>query len=174
MTLTFENEQDFDLGFDPEEVAAAVINGVLDQEACPYEAEVELILTDPENIRTMNREHRNIDRETDVLSFPMIPFKTPADYSVIEGDDSYFDLDTEELILGDVMISVDKVYAQAEEYGHSTEREFSFLFAHSMLHLLGYDHEGGGLEAVRMREKEEAALIQLGLPRTVSYSADQV
>ena len=65
MTLTFENEQDFDLGFDPEEVAAAVINGVLDQEACPYEAEVELILTDPENIRTMNREHRNIDRETD-------------------------------------------------------------------------------------------------------------
>lgn len=62
MTLTFENEQDFDLGFDPEEVAAAVINGVLDQEACPYEAEVELILTDPENIRTMNREHRNIDR----------------------------------------------------------------------------------------------------------------
>ena len=58
MTLTFENEQDFDLGFDPEEVAAAVINGVLDQEACPYEAEVELILTDPENIRTMNREHR--------------------------------------------------------------------------------------------------------------------
>ena len=63
MTLTFENEQDFDLGFDPEEVAAAVINGVLDQEACPYEAEVELILTDPENIRTMNREHRNIDRE---------------------------------------------------------------------------------------------------------------
>ena len=70
MTLTFENEQDFDLGFDPEEVAAAVINGVLDQEACPYEAEVELILTDPENIRTMNREHRNIDREIDALSFP--------------------------------------------------------------------------------------------------------
>ena len=72
MTLTFENEQDFDLGFDPEEIAVAVINGVLDQEACPYEAEVELILTDPENIRTMNREHRNIDRETDVLSFPIL------------------------------------------------------------------------------------------------------
>ena len=77
MTLTFENEQDFDLGFDPEEVAAAVINGVLDQEACPYEAEVELILTDPENIRTMNREHRNIDRETDVLSFPMVDYPSP-------------------------------------------------------------------------------------------------
>ena len=78
MTLTFENEQDFDLGFDPEEVAAAVINGVLDQEACPYEAEVELILTDPENIRTMNREHRNIDRETDVLSFPMVDYPSPG------------------------------------------------------------------------------------------------
>jgi len=83
MTLTFENEQDFDLGFDPEEVAAAVINGVLDQEACPYEAEVELILTDPENIRTMNREHRNIDRETDVLSFPMVDYPSPASFDFL-------------------------------------------------------------------------------------------
>ena len=92
MTLTFENEQDFDLGFDPEEVAAAVINGVLDQEACPYEAEVELILTDPENIRTMNREHRNIDRETDVLSFPMVDYPSPASFDFLEteeGDDCF-------------------------------------------------------------------------------------
>ena len=87
MTLTFENEQDFDLGFDPEEVAAAVINGVLDQEACPYEAEVELILTDPENIRTMNREHRNIDRETDVLSFPMVDYPSPASFDFLETDE---------------------------------------------------------------------------------------
>ena len=87
MTLTFENEQDFDLGFDPEEVAAAVINGVLDQEACPYEAEVELILTDPENIRTMNREHRNIDRETDVLSFPMVDYPSPASFDFLETEE---------------------------------------------------------------------------------------
>ena len=102
MTLTFENEQDFDLGFDPEEVAAAVINGVLDQEACPYEAEVELILTDPENIRTMNREHRNIDRETDVLSFPMVDYPSPASFDFLEteeGDDC-FNPDSGELMLG--------------------------------------------------------------------------
>ena len=164
MTLTFENEQDFDLGFDPEEVAAAVINGVLDQEACPYEAEVELILTDPENIRTMNREHRNIDRETDVLSFPMIPFEKPADYSVIDEKDEYFDLDTDELLLGDVMISVDRVYSQAQEYGHSIEREFSFLFAHSMLHLLGYDHMTPE-EAAVMEKKQAKALDDLGITR---------
>ena len=158
MTLTFENEQDFDLGFDPEEVAAAVINGVLDQEACPYEAEVELILTDPENIRTMNREHRNIDRETDVLSFPMVDYPSPASFDFLEteeGDDC-FNPDSGELMLGDIVISVARARAQAEEYGHSLRREFAFLVAHSMLHLLGYDHmtpeEAAVMEAVRMPE----------------------
>ena len=163
MTLTFENEQDFDLGFDPEEVAAAVINGVLDQEACPYEAEVELILTDPENIRTMNREHRNIDRETDVLSFPMVDYPSPASFDFLEteeGDDC-FNPDSGELMLGDIVISVARARAQAEEYGHSLRREFAFLVAHSMLHLLGYDHmtpeeaavmEAGKHDAVRMPE----------------------
>ena len=140
MTLTFENEQDFDLGFDPEEVAAAVINGVLDQEACPYEAEVELILTDPENIRTMNREHRNIDRETDVLSFPMQVYEIPGDFSGLEEEQDSFDPDSGELLLGDIVLNGDRVYAQAEEFGHSVKREFAFLIAHSMLHLMGYDH----------------------------------
>ena len=163
MTLTFENEQDFDLGFDPEEVAAAVINGVLDQEACPYEAEVELILTDPENIRTMNREHRNIDRETDVLSFPMVDYPSPASFDFLEteeGDDC-FNPDSGELMLGDIVISVARARAQAEEYGHSLRREFAFLVAHSMLHLLGYEKErvlhirdcsAGKHDAVRMPE----------------------
>ena len=158
MTLTFENEQDFDLGFDPEEVAAAVINGVLDQEACPYEAEVELILTDPENIRTMNREHRNIDRETDVLSFPM-------------GENGVYDINPENgaQILGDVVISMEKAAEQADRYGHTLQREVGYLTAHSVLHLLGYDHENNGLERVRMREKEELVMTQLGLPSTSSY-----
>ena len=157
MTLTFENEQDFDLGFDPEEVAAAVINGVLDQEACPYEAEVELILTDPENIRTMNREHRNIDRETDVLSFPMVDYPSPASFDFLEteeGDDC-FNPDSGELMLGDIVISVARARAQAEEYGHSLRREFAFLVAHSMLHLLGYDHERGEDDTARMRRREK-------------------
>ena len=98
------------------------------------------IFTDNEEIRKVNAEFRLIDSPTDVLSFPMIPFEKPADYSVIDDQDEYFDLDTDELLLGDVMISVDRVYSQAQEYGHSIEREFSFLFAHSMLHLRGYDH----------------------------------
>ena len=150
MTLTFENEQDFDLGFDPEEVAAAVINGVLDQEACPYEAEVELILTDPENIRTMNREHRNIDRETDVLCFPMVDYPSPASFDF--------------LMLGDIVISVARARAQAEEYGHSLRREFAFLVAHSMLHLLGYDHMTPE-EAAVMEAKQEEVLQRLGITR---------
>ena len=139
-------------------------NAVLRLEEFQGPAEISVTFVDNKQIHELNRLHRGIDAPTDVLSFPMIPFKTPADYSVIEGDDSYFDLDTDELILGDVMISVDKVYAQAEEYGHSTEREFSFLFAHSMLHLLGYDHMEPD-EAAVMEAKQAKALEDLGITR---------
>ena len=164
MSLFIEEEGNIKLDFDTEEIAALVIDAALELADCPYEAEINLLLTENAQIHEMNLEQRGIDRPTDVLSFPMIPFETPADYSVIEGDDSYFDLDTEELILGDVMISVDKVYAQAEEYGHSTEREFSFLFAHSMLHLLGYDHMEPD-EAAVMEAKQAKALEDLGITR---------
>ena len=104
--------------------------------------------------------HRDIDRETDVLSFPL-------------GDDENgyeVDPDTDAIMLGDIVISLEKAKQQAEEYGHSYRREVAFLLTHSLFHLLGYDHENGGLEAMRMREKEEAVLTQLGLPRTVSYT----
>ena len=130
----------------------------------PYEASVNLVITDNEEIKEVNAQFRNINAPTDVLSFPMIPFPSPADYSIIEDQDEYFDLDTDELLLGDVMISVDRVYAQAEEYGHSTEREFSFLFAHSMLHLLGYDHMEPE-EAAVMEKKQSEALAALGINR---------
>ena len=164
MTLYFEEEGAVTLPLDCEKTGRVAVETALDILGCPYEAEVSLLLTTNEEIHRMNLEFRDVDRPTDVLSFPMIPFKTPADYSVIEGDDSYFDLDTDELILGDVMISVDKVYAQAEEYGHSTEREFSFLFAHSMLHLLGYDHMEPD-EAAVMEAKQAKALEDLGITR---------
>ena len=98
------------------------------------------------------------------MSFPMIPFETPADYSVVEEDESYFDLDSDELLLGDIMISVPKVFAQAEEYGHSVTREFCFLVAHSMLHLLGYDHMTED-EAKVMEAKQANALKELGINR---------
>ena len=166
MTLIFENEGNFELGFDPEALARQVIDQVLDMEQCPYEAEAELILTDPENILRMNREFRGIDRETDVLSFPMTEYPVPASFDFLEteaGDDC-FNPDTGELLLGDIVISVPRAEAQAEEYGHSLRREYAFLIAHSMLHLLGYDHMSPE-EAAVMEQKQEAALQALGITR---------
>ena len=113
----------------------------------------------------MNQEFRDIHAPTDVLSFPMIPFETPADYDVIEEDiNSYVDPDSEEIVLGDIMVSAEKVIEQAKEYGHSQKREFAFLVAHSMLHLLGYDHMTPE-EAAVMEEKQRNVLEILGISR---------
>lgn len=164
MTIQIDYETEREIGIDYEALAHQVVEKVLDMEKCPYDAQVNLVLTDNEEIKRVNTEFRNIQAPTDVLSFPMIPFETPADYDIVEEDESYFDLDTDELLLGDIMISVDKVFAQAEEYGHSVTREFCFLVAHSMLHLLGYDHmtpeEAGVMEA-----KQARALEELGITR---------
>ena len=162
MTLQIDYETDREIGIEYEELAKKVVQKVLDMEGCPYDAQVNLVLTDNEEIQRVNTEFREIAAPTDVLSFPMIPFETPADYAIVEEDESYFDLDTDELLLGDIMISVDKVFAQAEEYGHSVTREFCFLVAHSMLHLLGYDHMTPE-EAVVMENKQRTALDELGI-----------
>ena len=130
------------------------------------DVEISVMLTDNEGIRALNAMHRGIDRTTDVLSFPM--YEYDEDGAIIEEYAEYGD--EGDLCLGDIVISLERAAEQAEEYGHSFEREVGFLTVHSMLHLLGYDHENGGLEAMRMREKEEAVLTQLGLPRTVSYT----
>ena len=164
VTIEYECETDFDLGLDCLALAKMVAEKVLDMEKCPWDAQVNLVLTDNEEIQRVNTEFREIAAPTDVLSFPMIPFETPADYAIVEEDESYFDLDTDELLLGDIMISVDKVFAQAEEYGHSVTREFCFLVAHSMLHLLGYDHMTPE-EAVVMENKQRTALDELGITR---------
>ena len=164
MTLQIDYETDREIGIEYEELAKKVVQKVLDMEGCPYDAQVNLVLTDNEEIQRVNTEFREIAAPTDVLSFPMIPFETPADYAIVEEDESYFDLDTDELLLGDIMISVDKVFAQAEEYGHSVTREVCFLVAHSMLHLLGYDHMTPE-EAVVMENKQRTALDELGITR---------
>ena len=165
MTLQIDYETDREIGIEYEELAKKVVQKVLDMEGCPYDAQVNLVLTDNEEIQRVNTEFREIPAPTDVLSFPMIPFETPADYAIVEEDQSYFDLDTDELLLGDIMISVDKVFAQAEEYGHSVTREFCFLVAHSMLHLLGYDHMDEGAMKRQMRAREEAILAEVALSR---------
>ncbi|MBR3621397.1 MAG: rRNA maturation RNase YbeY [Clostridia bacterium] len=133
-------------------------NAVLQCESFDGDAEVSVTFTDDRRIRELNREYRNIDKATDVLSFPL-------------GENGEYDLnhDTGAKLLGDIVISMDHARAQSEEYGHSLEREIGFLTVHSMLHLLGYDHVNGGLEEVRMREKEETVLTKLGLKRSETY-----
>ncbi|HIU77194.1 MAG TPA: rRNA maturation RNase YbeY [Candidatus Pelethocola excrementipullorum] len=166
MTLQLENEQERELTFDYEQVAEQVITEVLDMEACPYESEVSLTLTDNTQIQRLNKEFRKMDRPTDVLSFPMVDFQNPADYDLLEADgwEAYFNPESGELLLGDIVISVERATEQAEEFGHSLKREYAFLIAHSMLHLLGYDHMVPE-EAKTMEERQEAVLHKLNITR---------
>lgn len=140
MNILIEKEYSLDLGFDVDKLISDVINEAIDYVACPYETEISVTLTDNERIHEINKEHRGIDAPTDVLSFPMVDYEHPGDFSVLENDYSCFHPDTGELILGDIIVSLDKVVSQAEEYNHSKKRELAFLIAHSMLHLSGYDH----------------------------------
>ena len=140
MTIEFEKEHDKDLGINYEEIADKVINAALDYEECPYEAEVSLTLVDNNRIHDINKEFRDIDRPTDVLSFPMVEYDDAGEFAFLEDEDDCFNPETGELMLGDIIISLDKVEEQAIAYGHSFTREYAFLIAHSMLHLMGYDH----------------------------------
>lgn len=170
MTLTIENEsyQINTMELSEEELttcAREVIAASLDYEGCPYEVEVSLFLTDNEEIRRINREHRKIDRPTDVLSFPMLEYRTPADFTEAEERGwECFDPETGELVLGDIILSMEKVKEQAKKYGHSEKREFAFLITHSMLHLMGYDHETPE-EAGQMEAKQTAILNSLNILR---------
>ena len=141
MTVTVEYEAEEKLDLPYEEIIKNVIEESLDYVECPYDAEVNVLLTDNAGIHQINLDMRGIDNPTDVLSFPMCDFETPGDFSHLEETpEEYFDPDTGELLMGDIVISVDKVKEQAEKYGHSQTRELAFLVAHSMLHLSGYDH----------------------------------
>ena len=135
---------------------------VLANEGFTDSAEISVTFVDDEKIHELNKQYRNMDKSTDVLSFPM-------------GENGEYDvnLDTGAKVLGDIIISIEHAYDQAEKYGHTLQREIGFLTVHSLLHLLGYDHENGGLEAVKMREKEEAVLTRVGLKRNGSYYFDE-
>jgi len=127
---------------------------VLKYEEIEEKAEVSVSFVDNEQIRELNAEYRNKDAATDVLSFPL-------------GDDESFDVNEETgaVLLGDIVISVERAMEQAEEYGHSLEREIGWLTVHSMLHLLGYDHETSEEDAKDMRKREEDVLTSLSLTR---------
>ena len=137
MTVYFENETEREFPFDPEEQAKKVISFVCDHENCPYETEVSVTIVEKETIREINAEHRQVDRVTDVLSFP-------AD----EGDEI---LSIPDDFLGDIMISVPRAAEQGAALGHSTERELMFLTVHGVLHLLGFDH---------MRPEDETVMLE--------------
>ena len=165
MQLYLENETGITFDFNTEEVAGAVINKVLEVEDCPFETEVNLLITDNEGIREYNASMRDIDKPTDVLSFPGLFFEEPSAFFIPEEEMAdYTNPESGMIILGDIIISADKVLSQAEEYGHSVKREFAFLVAHSMYHLCGYDHMTEE-EAAVMEKKQEEILRLLQITR---------
>lgn len=167
MTFCIESETEKMLPFDAEDVAKKVMLEALDYEKCPYETDISVLLTDSEGIHAMNNTFRGIDSPTDVLSFPNVDYEHPADFSGIEDmAEDYFDPESGELCLGDIVINVERVYEQASEYGHSILREYAFLIAHSMLHLLGYDHMERE-DAEVMEYKQEEILKRLGINREI-------
>ncbi len=150
--INFSNEQDIKLSSDIDRLIINACNTVLVNECFNGSAEINVTLVNDERIHSLNKEFRNIDRATDVLSFPL-------------GENGIYDLNPENscLMLGDVIISAEHALSQAEEFGHSIEREIAYLTVHSVLHLLGYDHIDEGEEKRIMRAKEEEALKLLGL-----------
>lgn len=160
--IIIESEVD---GLEPETLASHIrrcIEGALWQEGITVPCEVSVLLTDNEGIREINREYRNVDRETDVLSFPMfefVPGAFPLDVS------NLLDPGSQLLPLGDMALSVEKIRSQAQEFGHGEAREIGYLTVHSVLHLLGYDHLDEGEMKRQMRGREEAIMEYLNIPR---------
>ena len=164
MTINIEKEVEVSFPFDYKKLAEEVVLAALDAEDFPFEAEIGLLLVSLKGIQEINFQQRNLDKPTDVLSFPMIAYERPGDFASIEQEEDNFNPDTGEAMLGDIVLCVDKVKEQAERFGHSEMREFSFLFLLSMLHLFGYDHMTKE-EAGEMEEKQRKILDQMGIFR---------
>ena len=148
MTFEITNETEIDLEIEYQKIIEDAIMASLDEEKCPYEAEVSVTITDDEGIHQINREFRKIDRATDVLSFPMNEFEKPGEFDHLE----------------DIVLSAEHIIQQAKEYGHSRERELAFLVVHSMLHLMGYDHMEDE-ERIAMEERQRQILDGRGYTR---------
>jgi len=163
-----ENEQSaFEFTKSHRDIIEKVVRASLAEEGIDTGCEINILITDDASIRKMNREYRNVDSATDVLSFPMADIKNGRILAT-NGD---YDLDEGLLVLGDIVISIETAKKQAEQYGHSIEREIAFLACHGMFHLLGYDHMEIGEEKVMM-EKQEKVLNKLGLKRDEKQKPD--
>ncbi|HOE56600.1 MAG TPA: rRNA maturation RNase YbeY [Bacillota bacterium] len=143
-----------------EALVEQVIKKVLDYEGCEEEYEVSISFVDDEEMRSLNMKYRGIDKETDVLSFPMAEFFEPG----IEEGDEDSEYVEEEVVLGDIVISMKRVLEQSKEYGHSFNRELAFLLVHGMMHLLGYNHENEAAEG-EMFDIQEEILKEMNLTR---------
>lgn len=164
MTLQYAEEVEPGFPFSGEEIAREVICKALAYENFPYEAEVSLTLTGEEEIAGLNDSFRQIHASTDVLSFPMAEYSHPADFDGLASQKDCFHPDSGECLLGDIVICVPKVWEQSAGYGHSAKREYAFLIAHSMLHLMGYDHMEDA-DAALMEQKQEQILQDLAITR---------
>ena len=166
MTICIEDETGGLLAFDYESVIRQAIETSLDDEGCPYEVSVNVLITDDESIAQINENYRQIDRSTDVLSFPMIEYVSPGNFDFLETAEAedYFDPDSGELVLGDIILSAEHIISQAEAYGHSQQRELGFLTVHSMLHLFGYDHKEEEERCI-MEERQRVILNKMNLNR---------
>ena len=164
MSIHIECEVTLSWDFSIIETAQRVVKAALEQERCPYETEINLLITDSLSIQEINRSHRGIDASTDVLSFPVSEFLEAGEFSHLEEEKFDFNPETGEWMAGDIILSADKIEEQAAAYGHSIEREFGFLIAHSMLHLFGYDHLQQE-ECTVMEEKQRSIMDQIGLKR---------
>ncbi len=164
MTVYIEEEVEVIFDFDYKKIANDVINCAIDFLQFPFESEISLTITDEEGIRSINKEFRQIDAPTDVLSFPMIDYPAPGSFDFIENDDDLFNPESGEVILGDIVLCLPRIYSQAKDYGHSILREYAFLIAHSMLHLFGYDHMTES-DATVMEAKQKEILEILKITR---------
>lgn len=165
MILTIEKEYDIDLGFSIDTTAEKVIDYCFSKFNIPYEYSATIITVSNDEIKEINNEQRGINKVTDVLSFPAINFEKEGVLPELEEQrEIYFDPDNDSLYMGDIILSLDKVKEQAEEYGHSIYREFSFLLIHSCLHLMGYDHMEIEDE-IKMFELQKEILEELEISR---------
>ena len=157
LKIYFSNEQNkIKISFKIRHLIKKSVKEALTEEGFSYPAEVSVSFVDNETIHKLNLEYREKDKPTDVLSFPMWEKEELSDGSALDGH---------AVTLGDIIISAEKAKSQAEEYGHSLEREICFLSVHSILHLLGYDHETSEEDEIYMKTKQENVLIKIGLPR---------
>lgn len=165
MSILVENNTSFLINENYVSIIEKAVNESIIYINCPYKGEVSITFVNNEEIRELNNSYRGNDVPTDVLSFPQIDFDIPGDFSFLRKNlESFMNLETNELILGDIIISVDKLIEQAKEFNHSFERELVFLIVHSMLHLFGYDHISQEEEKM-MLDIQKEILEKVGIRR---------